>query len=88
MESDKSEQVAPPLNTPAAAPVRSGRGYSVAALVFALLGLALFPPGGIIAIICGSLARSRGDRTLGLIAVVAGIISFFASFYIASLVLD
>ena len=64
-----------------------GRGFTMAALFLALLGLALFPPGGLIAIACGAIGRSRGDRTLGTIAIVAGIVSFIASFFIAAWVL-
>jgi hypothetical protein len=65
-----------------------GRGYSISALVLAVLGLALFPPGGLTAIVCGALARSRGDRALGVVGIVAGVVSFIASFFVAAWVLD
>jgi hypothetical protein len=47
----------------------------------------MFPLGGLVAIVCGGIARSKSDETLGLIAIVAGVISFFASFGVAALVL-
>jgi cation transporter-like permease len=65
----------------------AGRPWSVAGLVLAFLGLAMFPLGGLVGIVCGGIARSKGDGTLGLSAIVAGVISFFASFWIAYLVL-
>jgi hypothetical protein len=65
-----------------------GRPWSVAGLVLAGLGLAIFPIGGLVAIVCGGIARSKGDTTLGLVAIVAGVISFFASFWVAALVLN
>lgn len=68
------------------APSVPGRGYTLAAFLLALLGLVLFPPGGLMAIACGSIARSRGDR-LAIWAIVAGVVSFVASFFIAAWVL-
>jgi hypothetical protein len=64
-----------------------GRSWSVAGLVLAGLGLVMFPIGGLVGIVCGGIARSKGDESLGLIAIVAGVISFFASFAVAALVL-
>ena len=64
-----------------------GRSWSVAGLVLAGLGLIMFPIGGLVGIVCGAIARSKGDESLGLIAIVAGVISFFASFAVAALVL-
>ena len=64
-----------------------GRSWSVAGLVLAGLGLIMFPIGGLVGIVCGGIARSKGDESLGLIAIVAGVISFFASFAVAGLVL-
>ena len=64
-----------------------GRPWAVAGLVLAGLGLAMFPLGGLVGIVCGGIARSKGDQGLGLIAIVAGVISFFASFGVAFLVL-
>jgi hypothetical protein len=64
-----------------------GRPWSVAGLVLALLGLAMFPLGGLVGIVCGAIARNKGDLSLGLAAIVAGVISFFASFGVAALVL-
>ena len=64
-----------------------GRPWSVAGLVLAGLGLAMFPIGGLVAIVCGAIARNKGDLSLGLTAIVAGVISFFASFGVAALVL-
>jgi hypothetical protein len=65
-----------------------GRALSITAFFLALVGLALFPPGGLTAIICGALARSKGDRRLGELAITAGAVSFVASFFIAARVLD
>ena len=64
-----------------------GRSWSVAGLVLAGLGLIMFPIGGLVGIVCGGIARSKGDDSLGLVAIVAGVISFFASFVVAGLVL-
>ena len=64
-----------------------GRPWSVAGLVLAGLGLIMFPLGGLVGIVCGGIARSKGDTSLGLVAIVAGVISFFASFGVAALVL-
>jgi hypothetical protein len=64
-----------------------GRSWSVAGLVLAGLGLAMFPLGGLVGAVCGGIARSKGDRSLGLIAIVASVLSFFASFWVAALVL-
>ena len=65
-----------------------GRSWSVAGLVLAGLGLIMFPIGGLVGIVCGGIARSKGDTSLGLVAIVAGVISFFASFVVAALVLN
>jgi hypothetical protein len=78
---------------PSGAPVPTsrpsqGRPWSVASLVLAGLGLAMFPLGGLVGIVCGGIARSKGDQTLGLVAIVASTISFFASFVVAALVLN
>ena len=64
-----------------------GRPWSIAGLVLAGLGLAMFPLGGLVGIVCGGIGRSKGDQSLGLVAIVAGVISFFASFGVAALVL-
>jgi hypothetical protein len=64
-----------------------GRPWAVAGLVLAGLGLAMFPIGGLVAVLCGGIARSKGDQSLGLAAIVAGVVSFFASFGVAALVL-
>jgi cation transporter-like permease len=64
-----------------------GRPWSIVGLVLAGLGLAMFPIGGLVAVVCGGIARSKGDGTLGMAAIVAGVISFFASFWVAFLVL-
>jgi hypothetical protein len=76
--------MADPGVTPGTKP---GRPWAAAGLVLAGLGLAMFPLGGLVGIVCGGIARSKGDETLGLIAIVAGVISFFASFGVAALVL-
>jgi hypothetical protein len=47
----------------------------------------MFPIGGLVAVVCGGIARSKGEGALGLYAIVAGVISFFASFWVAWLVL-
>jgi hypothetical protein len=65
-----------------------GRTWSVAGLVLAGLGLIMFPLGGLVGAVCGGIARSKGDSTLGLVAIVASVISFFASFGVAALVLN
>ena len=65
-----------------------GRPWSVAGLVLAGLGLAMFPLGGLVGIVCGAIARNKGDQSLGMAAIVAGVISFFASFWVAALVLS
>jgi hypothetical protein len=67
--------------------VPPARGFTIAAFLLALLGLALFPIAGIAAIVCGWIGYSRGDRPIGLLAMAAGVISFFGSFVIAGLVL-
>jgi hypothetical protein len=65
----------------------SARGFTIAAFLLALLGLALFPIAGIAGIVCGWIGWSRGDRPLGLLAMAAGAISFIGSFLIAARVL-
>jgi cation transporter-like permease len=89
------ERTAPPGGSggPAGAPKPvgqppEGRSWSVAGLVLAGLGLAMFPIGGLVGIVCGGIARSKGEQSLGLVAIVAGVISFFASFWVAFLVLS
>jgi hypothetical protein len=68
--------------------VPEGRSWAVAALVLAGLGLAMFPIGGLVGIVCGAIARNKGDQTLGLVAIVLSVISFFASFVVAAIVLN
>ena len=65
----------------------AGRSWAVAGLVLAFLGLAMFPIGGLVGAVCGGIARSKGQGRLGLATMVAGVISFFASFGVAALVL-
>ena len=36
----------------------------------------MFPIGGLVGIVCGGIARSKGDGSLGTVAIVAGVISF------------
>jgi hypothetical protein len=55
--------------------------------VLAGLGLAMFPLGGLVGVVCGAIGRSKGDRTLGVVAIVASIVSFFASFVVAAWVI-
>ena len=64
-----------------------GRPWAVAGLVLAGLGLIMFPIGGLVGVVCGGIARSKGDQSLGLVTIVAGVVSFFASFGVAALVL-
>ena len=64
-----------------------GRPWAVAGLVLAGRGLIMFPIGGLVGVVCGGIARSKGDQSLGLAAIVAGVVSFFASFGVAALVL-
>ncbi len=66
----------------------AGRPWSVAGLVLAGLGLVMFPLGGLVGIVCGGIARAKGDQSLGLVAIVASVISFFASFWVAAQVLS
>jgi hypothetical protein len=47
----------------------------------------MFPIGGLVGVVCGGIARSKGVQSLGLAAIVAGVVSFFASFGVAALVL-
>lgn len=70
-----------------ATPTPEGRPWSIAGLVLAGLGLAIFPIGGLVAVVCGGIARSKGDGALGTTAIVAGVISFFASFAVAFAIL-
>ena len=51
-----------------------GRPWSITGLV-------------LVGIVCGGIARSKGDGSLGTVAIVAGVISFFASFWVAFLIL-
>jgi hypothetical protein len=67
---------------------RPGRGYTTTAFILALLGLAMFPLGGLVGLVCGYIGYSRGDRPLGLWAMVVSAISFVASFFVAAWVLD
>jgi hypothetical protein len=64
-----------------------GRRWAVAGLVLAGLGLAMFPLGGLVGVVCGGIARSKGDHTLGLVTIVVSVLSFFASFLIAAWVI-
>jgi hypothetical protein len=64
-----------------------GRPWSIAGLVLAGLGLVMFPIGGLVGVVCGGIARSKGDESLGMVAIVASVISFFASFGVAFVVL-
>jgi hypothetical protein len=64
-----------------------GRSWSVAGLVLAGLGLAMFPLGGLVGIACGAIARGKGDRNLGLVTIIVSVVSFVASFVVAALVL-
>jgi hypothetical protein len=66
---------------------RPGRAWSIAGLVLAGLGLAMFPVGGLVGIVCGAIGRNKGDRQLGLVAMAASVISFFVSWIVAALVL-
>jgi hypothetical protein len=72
---------------PDAGTKREGRPWSMAGLVLAGLGLAMFPLGGLVGIVCGAIGRNKGDQSLGTVAIVASVISFFASFWVAALVL-
>jgi hypothetical protein len=66
----------------------SGRPWTLAGLLLAGLGLVMFPLGGLVGVVCGSIGYSRGDRRLGAVTVIASVISFFASFYVAYLILE
>jgi hypothetical protein len=47
----------------------------------------MFPIGGLVGVVCGAIGRSRGDQRLGTIAIVASVVSFFASWVVAAWVL-
>jgi hypothetical protein len=64
-----------------------GRRWATAGLLLAGLGLAMFPLGGLVGVVCGGIARSKGDHTLGLVTIVVSVLSFFASFLIAAWVI-
>jgi hypothetical protein len=64
-----------------------GRSWSVAGLLLAGLGLAMFPLGGLVGVVCGAIARDKGDRDLGLVTIVVSVVSFAASFFVAAAVL-
>jgi hypothetical protein len=64
-----------------------GRPWALAGLVLAGLGLAMFPIGGLVGIVCGGIARSKGEQRLGLVTIVASVISFVASFFVAAWVI-
>jgi hypothetical protein len=66
----------------------SGRPWTLTGLLLAGLGLAMFPLGGLVGVVCGSIGYSRGDRRLGVVTVIVSVISFFASFYVAYLILE
>jgi hypothetical protein len=66
---------------------RAGRPWSIAGLVLAGLGLVMFPVGGLVGVVCGAIGRNKGDRQLGLVAIVASVISFFVSWVVAAIVL-
>ena len=65
-----------------------GRPWAVAGLVLAGLGLVMFPIGGLVGVVCGGIARSKGDGSLGVAAIMAGVVSCFDSFGVAALVLN
>jgi hypothetical protein len=64
-----------------------GRRWAITGLLLAGLGLAMFPLGGLVGVVCGGIARSKGDHTLGLVTIVVSVLSFFASFLVAAWVL-
>jgi hypothetical protein len=64
-----------------------GRRWAIAGLVLAGLGLAMFPLGGLVGVVCGGIARSKGDHSLGLVTIVVSVLSFFASFLVAAWVI-
>jgi hypothetical protein len=65
----------------------AGRRWTIAGLVLAGLGLAMFPLGGLVGVVCGAIGRSKGDHTLGLVTIVVSVLSFFASFLVAAWVI-
>ena len=64
-----------------------GRPFNVAAFILALVSLAMMPPAGIVGVVCGAIGYSRGDRTVGVWAIVASVIGFIGGFVIAGIVL-
>lgn len=64
-----------------------GRRWAIAGLVLAGLGLVMFPLGGLVGVVCGGIARAKGDPILGLVTIVVSVLSFFASFLVAAWVL-
>lgn len=65
----------------------AGRPFTAAAFLLALVGLAMFPIGGLVGVVCAELGRARGDRPLALYAMAASLASFVLSFVVASWVL-
>ena len=66
----------------------SGRPWTLAGLILAGLGLVMFPLGGLVGVVSGAIGYSRGDRRMGVVTIVASVMSFFASFYVAYLILE
>jgi hypothetical protein len=76
-----------PSGQSAAAARPEGRPFTVAAFILALLSWAMMPPAGIVGVVCGALGWSRGDRTWGIVSIVASVIGFIGGFVVAGLVL-
>jgi hypothetical protein len=64
-----------------------GRRWAITGLLLAGLGLAMFPLGGLVGVVCGGIAHSKGDHTLGVVTIVVSVLSFFASFLVAAWVI-
>jgi len=61
-----------------------GRTFSILGIVFAFCSLIVLPIiFGPAAVICGSIGVIKGDRTLGIIAIVLGVILAVISYIIA-----
>jgi len=61
-----------------------GRTYSILGIVFAFCSLIVFPIGfGPAAVICGSIGVIKGDRTLGITAIVLGVVLAVLSWLLA-----
>ena len=71
---------------PAEAPAKHpGRVEGIIAIICAVIALGFFPPVfGIAGIVLGILARKKGDRTLGLVAIILSAVFMVIGFIIGA----